>query len=87
MQFELKKPMPFPKAPIQECLVQILYFLEGGVPDETNAVLQENPLLSDRVAGDCHIAEGSPAQGNGREVPRDALADFDQVGTGAFEFH
>jgi PKD repeat protein len=64
---------------------------QGGVPDETNAVIQENPLLSDRIAGDYHITDGSPAQGKGREVPRGAVADFDRAsfddppGIGAFE--
>ena len=50
---------------------------QGGLPAESNAVIQQDPLLSILVGGDCHIMQGSPAQGSGRSVPCGAVVDFD----------
>ena len=50
---------------------------QGGLPAESNAVIQQDPLLYNLVGGDYHIMHGSPAQGAGRSVPRGAVADFD----------
>jgi PKD repeat protein len=49
----------------------------GGVPSETNSVIQKDPLLTNTTDGDYHIAHGSPAQGAGRHVPSGAPADYD----------
>lgn len=50
----------------------------GGVPDETGSVIQEDPLLADRPSGDYRLSTAaSPAAGAGRVVPRGVLADFD----------
>jgi hypothetical protein len=54
---------------------------QGGLPAEVNAIVQLEPQLADRIYGDYHIPIGSPAQGHGIEVPRGAIADYDQ---GAF---
>jgi len=65
----------------------------GGVPSEVGAVVQEDPLLYSIVDGDYHIPVGSPAQGNGRDVPSGAVGDFDRSpfadppSIGAFEAH
>ncbi len=62
-----------------------------GVPAETNAVIQQDPFLTDLAGGDYHIPNGSPAQGMGRDVPRGAVVDFDRLtyndppSVGAFE--
>jgi PKD repeat protein len=50
---------------------------QGGLPAESNAVIQQDPLLTNLAAGDYHIMQGSPAQGVGRSVPRGVVADFD----------
>jgi hypothetical protein len=51
--------------------------LNGGVPPETNAVIQQDPLLADRSGGDYHIGSSSPAIGAGTAVPRGVPADYD----------
>ncbi len=63
----------------------------GGVPAETNALIQQDPLLVDMDGGHYRILDGSPAQGSGRDVPGGAVADFDRASfdeppsIGAFE--
>lgn len=52
--------------------------LRGGVPPETNSVVQQNPLLVDRTGGDYHIDSGSPAIGAGGAVLRGVPADYDR---------
>ena len=62
-----------------------------GLPAETNAIIQQDPRLADRVGGDYRIAAGSPAQGAGRDVPRGSAGDYtrspydDPPSIGAFE--
>ena len=58
---------------------------------ETNSVIQQDPLLADLDGGNYRILDGSPAQGAGRDVPGDEVADFDRANfreppsIGAFE--
>ena len=64
---------------------------QDGVPAETNAVIQQDPLLADMAGGDYRIPNGSPAQAAGRDVPRGTVGDFlrahydDPPSIGAFE--
>lgn len=66
---------------------------QGGVPSETNAIIQEDPLLTNTDDGDYGIVDGSPAQGSGRDVPRSVPGDYDLMpfqdppSIGAFEVH
>ncbi len=50
---------------------------QGGVPPETDAVIQQDPLLADPQNADYHLTAGSPAIARARSVPRGVPADFD----------
>jgi hypothetical protein len=61
--------------------------------EETDATIQQDPLMVDRAGGDYRLAPNSPAQGAGRVVPGDLPPDLDgrcyadPPTLGAFEIH
>lgn len=63
--------------------------LSGGVPAETDPIIQRDPMLVDRAGGDFHLAVGSPAEGAGRAETlagdRDGRCYADPPSLGAYE--
>jgi hypothetical protein len=50
----------------------------GGIPAEQGSVIQQDPLMVDRIGGDYRLTASSPAIARGTSVPRGAPADFDR---------
>ena len=65
--------------------------LGGGVPAESDSVVQEDPLLADLAGGDYRLLAGSPAAGRARSLDDPPAGDFDgrcyaqPAALGAFE--
>ncbi len=49
-----------------------------GVPAESMSVIQRDPMLLNRAAGDYHVPLSSPARAAGRAVPGGVPGDFDR---------
>ena len=45
--------------------------------NETDAIIQQDPLMVDRAGGNYRLAANSPGRGAGRVIPGDAPPDFD----------